>query len=173
MNAKSENTYRSGNKRLLVSLAIIIVSVLIFSMLPIFPALSISHSNGTELILPLRDNEEFSIRYKHSVNKSPVVDTIRRSGDILIVVSSLFQTYGAGIPILDDNVGTTYEETEDGFLLSGIDSEHDKIFYFTGTYADHHLLYRGDEIKLKAVFGEKQRICLKIKPISLLRMLIS
>lgn len=99
------------------------------------------------------------MRYNHSVNRSPVIDTIESTGHgVLTVRTSLFQTYGAGIPSLIDGVGTETIRTDEGLLLIGIDAPHDTISLITGTYADHHILYRGREIQLKAIVGEKQRI---------------
>ncbi|MGI6029576.1 MAG: DUF1850 domain-containing protein [Candidatus Heteroscillospira sp.] len=135
---------------------ILLLSLAVFC--PVWPALTVE-SPGAAIVLPLKNGEEFSIKYTHSVNRSPVIDTIERTGSTLTVRSSLFLTYGAGIPVLSDQVGDTYTETEDGFLLSGIDSEHEKIDLITGTYADHRLIYGKNEFILKQYFGEKTHIC--------------
>jgi hypothetical protein len=155
-------------------MCIVLVPLIILSalFLPLSPVLEL-RSEGARLILPLRDGEEFGIRYNHSVNRSPVIDTIQREGDQLVVRRSLFQTYGAGIPILDDAVGTEYYETEAGFVLDGIDASHDEIALLTGTYADHHLLYRDQEIRLKKIFGEMELVRLHIRSVSLCQLLFS
>lgn len=144
---------------------------IIAAILPIFPALQISSADAS-LCLPLREGEEFSIKYNHSVNHSPVIDTIERTGETLTINSSLFSTYGAGIPVLSDEVGDTYTETEEGFLLSGIDSEHRSISLLTGTYADHRLLYRQNELILKDTFGEMTLITFSIGKANLFELLI-
>lgn len=120
------------------------------------------------MALPLRRGEQFSIRYIHSVNRSPVIDTIEwGGGTVLIVRSTLFQAYGAGIPDHEDGVGTSFSVTDEGMLLSGIDAPHEMIALFTGTIADHYILYRGKEIQLKAIVGEKQPIRLQMEQVSL------
>ena len=156
----------------LLRFSAIILFVLIFaSLLPFFPALQVK-SEDEDIFLPLKSGEEFSIRYNHSVNRSPVIDTIERTGDTLTVRRSLFQTYGAGIPVLSDEVGNTYTETEEGFLLSGIDSEHESINLITGTYADHYLIYGEEEFQLKKTFGEKTLVTFTADKTGLLKLLI-
>ena len=157
-------TNAGGKRRPLVPLLFIgiALSAALCFFLPLFPALRITHQGKACLVLPLKTNELFAIRYNHSVNRSPVIDTIESTGHgILTVRTSLFQTYGAGIPSLVDGVGTQTVTTEDGLLLIGIDAPHDTISLITGTYADHHLLYRAEEIQLKAIVGEKQLIVLR------------
>ena len=128
--------------------------------------------SNERLFLPLKNGQEFSIKYNHSVNRSPVIDTIERTGDTLTIRRSLYQTYGAGIPVLSDMVGDTYTETDEGFLLSGIDSEHESINLITGTYADHHLIYKDAEYQLKKTFGEKTLITFSAQKVSTLQLLI-
>ena len=126
MNIKKHNGTGLWPAPLLRFTGIILAVLAIFSLLPIFPALSIL-SEENSIYLPLDNGQEFSIKYNHSVNRSPVIDTIERTGETLTIRRSLYQTYGAGIPVLSDMVGDTYTETEEGFLLSGIDSEHNSI----------------------------------------------
>ena len=163
-----------GKRKPLVPLLFIsfaAVTALIF-FFPAFPALRVTHQGNACLVLPLNKNEQFAVRYNHSVNRSPVIDTIESTGDgILTVRTSLFQTYGAGIPSLVDGVGTETVSTDDGLLLIGIDAPHDAISLITGTYADHHILYRGSEIQLKAIVGEKQLIVLTAAPASLFELI--
>ena len=164
----------SRPKRLVPLMCLVLGLLIIFSalLLPMVPSLWLE-GESARLALPLRDGEEFGIRYNHSVNRSPVVDTIQREGADLIVRRSLFQTYGAGIPVLDDKVGTEYYETEAGFVLDGIDATHAEIALLTGTYGDHHLLYRDQDIQLKAIFGEMALVRLHIGSASLWQLLIS
>lgn len=133
----------------------------VFFVLPLRPVLVLESGNTTR-VYPLGEGETFAIRYIHSVNKSPVVDTIAREQDQLVVKSSLFQAYGAGIPSDADQIGDLARLTEDGFLMEGIDAAHDEIALITGTISDHHLLLGdGREIRLKDAFGERQPVTLR------------
>lgn len=156
---------------LLRFIALFLLAVFAAALCPVWSALEIAGPDQS-VYLPLKDGECFSIKYTHSVNRSPVIDTIERTGSTLTVRTSLFQTYGAGIPVLSDEVGDTYTETEEGFLLSGIDARHEKIDLITGTYADHRLIYRQHEFVLKETFGEKTHICFEICRVSLPKLLL-
>ena len=149
---------------------LLIIAAVLALLAPVVPVLHVT-GESRELNLPLAEGEEVSIKYTHAVNHSPVIDTIERTGDILTVRRSLFLTYGAGIPILGDEVGDTYEETEDGFLLSGIDAGHEEIALLTGAYADHRLLWRSRELVLKEYFGEQALIRLRAGSSSLLGLI--
>jgi len=149
---------------------LLIAALLALALLPTVPALRIE-SAAVRRVLPLAEGQRFSIQYLHSVNRSPVIDTIERTGETLTVRSSLFRTYGAGIPILDDGVGRAYTETAEGFLLTGIDAPHEEIALITGTYADHRLLYGNDEFILKRTFGEQTLLRLTAGRCSLLELL--
>ncbi|MDD4772240.1 MAG: DUF1850 domain-containing protein [Eubacteriales bacterium] len=138
--------------------------------------MSIIHNGVTVLSINLPDGESFILRYTHSVNRSPVDDTIERAGCKLIVRSSLFQTFGAGIPVADDIVngkstGTSLTKTEKGLLLDGIDTVYPEIGLITGTYSDHRIITDGEEYILKEFTGEKQLIKIRIKRISLFNMI--
>ncbi|MGE4353124.1 MAG: DUF1850 domain-containing protein [Oscillospiraceae bacterium] len=170
---KNSSEQWTGPKRSAPLLRFILIAVcfaVFAALLPIFTVLTISGSDKN-YCLPLSDGEAFSIKYTHSVNRSPVIDTIERTGHTLTIRSSLYQTYGAGIPVLSDEVGDTYTETDEGFLLSGIDSEQNEINLITGTYSNHRLLYRGHELTLKKTFGEKTLITFKIGRVSLITFL--
>lgn len=154
--------------RFLIPITLLLLAAL-FS--PFFSALTIESGVG-DYCLPLKNGEEFSIKYTHSVNRSPVIDTIERTDNTLTIRSSLYQTYGAGIPVLSDNVGDVYTETEDGYLLSGIDAVYPEISVITGTYSDHRLIYRNQELALKDSFGEKTPITLSIRRVSLIQLIL-
>ena len=171
MNIKKHNGTGLWPAPLLRFTGILLAALIVISLLPFWPALSILSENE-RLFLPLKNGQEFSIKYNHSVNRSPVIDTIERTGDTLTIRRSLYQTYGAGIPVLSDMVGDTYTETDEGFLLSGIDSEHESINLITGTYADHHLIYKDAEYQLKKTFGEKTLITFSAQKVSTLQLLI-
>jgi len=158
-------------RRLLFLITGLILILLAAAFLPLFPCLRVTHDKAPILCLSLKEGDTFSIRYNHSVNRSPVIDTIERTGNTLTVRTSLFQTYGAGIPVLSDGVGTHRETTPEGILLTGIDAPHDVIHLLTGTYADHHILYEGREIQLKALAGEKQLVIIEAKQTSLFHLL--
>jgi len=121
----------------------------------------------------IEEGGHFSVRYNHSVNRSPVIDTVEYTPDgekPLTVRTSLYQTFGAGIPIAED--GGTLVKTEDGLLLSGIDTIYDQIDLMTGTYADHYLLTDSGEHQLKALAGEQKHVIIRVGRLSPIRLVM-
>ncbi|MEG2851697.1 MAG: DUF1850 domain-containing protein [Hydrogenoanaerobacterium sp.] len=160
--------------RFLPALILLLLLAAGLLLLPFCTCLSLStEEQGTVCALPLKDGEQFSIRFMHSVNRSPVVDTMERTGKTITIRSSLYRSFGAGMPASADEVGeeATFTETPEGIYIDGIDLEKDEIHKFTGTYADHYLLYRGRELRLKELVGEQTDLCFKLRRFSFLQIL--
>ncbi len=169
---RNKKRFGAGGAWILIAVSLGIAFIL---TVPVTPRLLILHNGAAVLFIRLPESERFIIRYNHSVNRSEVDDTIERSGNDLIVRSSLYQTFGAGIPVADDMIdgrsaGTSLKKTENGLLLEGIDTVYKEINLLTGTYADHRIITEDTQYVLKDIVGEKELI--KIKPgyVSLLRL---
>ena len=105
------------------------------------------------LALPVEEGETVSLRFTHSLNLSDVTDNIEATGGRLVCRSTLFHTYGAGIPDLPDGIGTALTKTGEGYLLTGVDKAETEIRVLLQPLPDHRLLYRGAEIPLVPRFG--------------------
>ena len=55
------------------------------------------------------------------------------------------------MPVIADGIGTEMHNTEDGFLITGIDEVQEDNFIpiMLQEVPDHHLLYRDEEISLR------------------------
>lgn len=104
------------------------------------------------LALPIEPGERFRLRFTHSVNLSYVTDEVEWTGQQLITRTSLFTSFGAGMPVIADGIGTEMHNTDDGFLITGIDrvQEDNFIPVMLQEVPDHHLLYRNEEISLRS-----------------------
>src|SRR4030042_1292299 len=67
------------------------------------------------LCAEMRAGEEVVLAFVHSVNRRPVYDTIRVASDRLVVVKSVFDSFGAGMPEASTEEGTL-RVAEDGWL---------------------------------------------------------
>ncbi len=145
-----------GNKfKRLVPLLFLFALLLCVFFLPVAPRLVLTRAKDGKMLLalPIAQQETFQIRYTHSANRSPVVDTIEWTGEVLMVRESLFQTFGAGIPIPADGIGKELIKTDKGYRLTGIDKPQDSFLLMTQEIPDHYLLYRDREISLNALIG--------------------
>jgi len=119
-------------------------------LLPVNKMLMISNQKaGTAICtLPINDGEILDVQFTHSVNLSPVIDRYQVCGACLVLQSTIFQTYGAGIPVLEDGLGTSFTQTEAGFEIGGIDLPRTAIPIMLQTVPDHRIFYRKEMIHL-------------------------
>ena len=176
----SQSTAREGSARrrpaplaFTFCLIAFFAALLLFFFVPVQQRLVVaSYADGRILLaLPLADGEEFSLRFRHSVNLSDVTDFIVREGDLLVCRATLFTAYGAGIPDLSDGIGTEFSQTDEGFLLSGIDKAQASIPIMLQRVPNHRLLLRGTEISLLERFGSGTLVVLAVRPVTLWAML--
>lgn len=143
---------RQGGRRLvplLIALGLLLaLGVLLWA--PLFPGLILEDGRTGEplLLFPMKKGDAFSIRYTHSVNLSPVTDTLYFTGDALVLESTLFSAYGWGMPVLADGIGDSFENTPEGFYISGIHKVQAQIPILLQQVPDHRLLLNGREIRL-------------------------
>lgn len=94
----------------------------------------------------LRSGEEFTVRYVHSVQKTPVLEVFRidfRQG--IELRETLYRDFGAGLPFLLE--GRAVMETAGGWVrIYGINRHMPGIAYRVARFADFCLLIRGKEI---------------------------
>ena len=88
--------------------------------------LTIESPGQTERTVPLGQSRIFSLRYTHSVEKTPVVETFRvREDGILLLVSTAYKSYGVGLPSLPSEGKLTIR---DGwFVLENLQREYRDI----------------------------------------------
>lgn len=105
-------------------------------------------TNVPILYVKVRDGQEFSIAFTHSVNKRPVRDYIRVAGDHLLVVRSEYDAFGAGMPETSQG-GMTVRLTPEGkIVFDNINRHLPEFTVFIGTVANHILYAAGREILL-------------------------
>ncbi|MDO5112258.1 MAG: DUF1850 domain-containing protein [Clostridia bacterium] len=165
-------TGKRGN--FLVPLFLAVALLLCFVPFRTRIVLSDYRTGRTLCTYPIGDGETFAIRYTHSVNLSSVTDTLEWTGKALILRTSLFTSFGAGIPVPADGIGTAITNTEDGFLLTGIDitQPDNALLIMLQQVPDHHLLYRDRAISLLDMAGSGALLRLCVRPVSLMTILL-
>lgn len=88
--------------------------------------LIIESPGQTERNVPLGQSRIFSLRYTHSVEKTPVVETFRvLDGGHFLLISTAYKSYGVGLPSLPSEGKLTLR---DGwFLLENLQREYQDI----------------------------------------------
>jgi hypothetical protein len=102
---------------------------------------------GGVLCAAMGRDETFVVAFTHSVNRRPVYDTLRAAGDHLVIVSSRFDAFGAGMPESTTGEGTL-EVAGDGWLQWTVNRPVPEVTLRVGRVAGHRLRLKGREIPL-------------------------
>jgi hypothetical protein len=170
---KRERDERAGKSPALLFLAAALVLSVALLTVPGPRRLVVSRADDGEILaaFPVDQGETIQIGFTHSVNLSPVKDIYEINENYMILRATVFQTYGAGIPILDDGIGTEFRSTPEGFEITGIDLPRTEVPILLQTVPDHILYYRQSPVRLLDLAGSGSLIHIGIRRLSLLGML--
>lgn len=105
-----------------------------------------SGDNELLAVYPLANGEMFSVRYIHSVQKTPVIEVffINTEG-VIELRETIYEDFGAGLPFLVDGK-KVFSSGGGKFRISGYAQPLGQIIFRIGRFADYHLLLRSEEI---------------------------
>jgi len=106
-----------------------------------------AESSAPLLCAKMRAGEEIVLAFVHSVNRRPVYDTIRVASDRLVVVKSVFDSFGAGMPEASTEEGTL-RVAENGWLEWTINRPMPEVVVRIGWVANHTLRLKGRQVAL-------------------------
>lgn len=106
-----------------------------------------SRSGQVLLCAEVAEGEEFMLSFVHSVNRRPVYDTFEIAGDQLVIVSSRFDAFGAGMPETSGGEGKL-EVDAGGWLRWSLRRPMPSVDLFVGRVANHTLHIRGRQTAL-------------------------
>lgn len=140
--------------------ALIVLSAALF-----WPAQCLTVKNGGKLLLawPISKGERFEVTFTHSLNLSPITDVIEWTGRDMVVVKSIFKTFGAGVPIPSDGVGTELIHIGDHYELIGIDKHLRSIPIVIQEVPDHRITLNGCEARLLEMAGTGDVVELSVR----------
>lgn len=106
----------------------------------------------------IKDGDEFSVGFIHSVNKSPLTDVYQIRDHKIYVVRTIYYGFGAGVQTgLED--GQTLDYGDNGeMIISGFDREMPHLSYIVGTVSDHTLMLYGEETSLRDLCGRNATV---------------
>lgn len=141
---------------------------------PVFEALTVTDAVENELLLckRVKEGDLFSIRYIHSVNKSPVEDFFLIGNNHGIVLDkSVFYSFGAGVPSAPED-GGSFQVYKDRIEVTGINGRIDDFLMFVGVTAEHRFRIKGEDILLRSIIPPQRNIRFAVEKISLFRILL-
>ncbi|MGO1468855.1 MAG: DUF1850 domain-containing protein [Tissierella sp.] len=153
---------------------IILIILLIFLMVALFPLkVLVAKDFRTEKYLELwrvKEEEEFTIKYTHSVEKSPVTEKYKVYEDEIILLETTFKSYGAGLPATTEY---DFELIDDGFRIYNINKKYRDVIYRTGAEIANHEIIIGDKTYEFLDFSKKRAgVRFSTERISLLNYII-
>lgn len=127
--------------RLIILISAIII---IISVIPISVLLASNMITGEYLSSwRIGSDNTFTIKYIHSVERTPVWETYSVESGEIILKETIFQSFGAGLPSTSPY---DFDIVEDGFRLYNIDQKMTNLIYRTGAVRANHELIIGDKI---------------------------
>ena len=113
---------------------------------------------------PAKPGESFSIRFIHSVQKTPVVENlvINDTQDGFILISTKYQSFGVGLPFLAEE-GEFHKEG-DYFVFDQMNRRFSSLSLRTGVGTELTLTLQDKEYRLYEQMPPGSRIDLYIAP---------
>ncbi len=111
-------------------------------------------SNDTGRVLwshSVSEGEQFIIRYTHSVARTEVDEVIRVGDEELIIDSTIYESFGAGLPSTIGQ-GQTIRREGGKVIIGSINQPVPRIDLYVGqVIANHTLLFQGDILPLSTL----------------------
>jgi len=146
----------------------LLLLIIILLNVPVLNRFTISNGRTGKIVYidNIENIREFSVSFKHSVNRTLVNEFIRIQGDRFVVYKTTFYSYGAGMPEYDANSKQVIIISDGIVQIENIDRELDNFTYMVGTYADHTLSFKDKTIKLSELVEPQKPAHFKIQKVS-------
>ncbi|MDD3394144.1 MAG: DUF1850 domain-containing protein [Anaerotignum sp.] len=144
----------------MVAIIAVIIATAIFHLNPTEDCLILRNGRTGSILAsyPMEEGGEFSVRFIHSVNKSPVEDRYRIENNQIVVYETAYYNFGAGVQTALEE-GQTLSYAEDGaMIISGFDKPIGDLSYIVSPVYDHILLVNEEEISLRQLCGEERLV---------------
>ena len=141
---------------IVVAIIVVIIATTIFHMNHTGDCLILWNGRTGNILesYPMEEGGEFSVRFKHSVNKSPVEDRYRIENGEIVVYETVYYNFGAGVQTeLEEGQVLTYGE-DGSMIISGFDKPIAELSYNVSPVYDHILRVNGEEVSLRSLCGE-------------------
>lgn len=121
----------------------------------------VATESGIALSLPTYPEDTFSIRFTHSVHKTPVWENfIVRGVDNLTLTSTEYRSYGVGMPSLPSE--GLFTQMGDRFILTNLNRSFRQIPVRVGPEAQLFLVHQNQEYPLYQWFAAGTLVTMRI-----------
>lgn len=161
------------NKKIKFFLLLLSALILIFSLF-VFEVHTLQiidfRTNKTIWEEKVTDGDTFSIRYLHSVAKTPVIEFFEIKDGKILLTGTEYQSYGAGLPTSAEQVD--YIVADDKFIIKNINQQLPEIMLRVSDYAQHEFIYNEKNYKLYENVKTETLLKIKTEKFSYLRFIL-
>ena len=155
------------NKNFKFFLLLFLFIILIFSLL-VFKVnvLQIINYQSEKIIWEqkVKAGDDFSIKYLHSVAKTPVIEFFEIKDGKILLTGTEYQSYGAGLPTSAE-MGE-YIVENDKFIIKNINQFLPEIMLRVSDYAQHEFIFKQENYKLYKNIKTETLLQIKTEEIS-------
>jgi len=156
------------------TITIIVLLSIVLIIIPVAPVLTLTagDTNNTLFYTPIKDNQEFSIQYIHSIHLTPVTEVFYINKKLEIVVDkTIFDTFSVGIPS-DLEEGQTLKIENGKFVISNINRILPYFDQRVGqVVANHQLIVDDKQIALSNLIQPGKWIRFQVKKWNLFQLM--
>lgn len=139
--------------------SLLVCALLYWWFLPL--KITVETESGIALSVPTYPEDTFSIRFTHSVHKTPVWENfVVRGGDKLTLTSTEYRSYGVGMPSLPSE--GVFTQLEDRFIVTNLNRPFAQIPMRVGPEAKLSFIHQGQEYPLYQWFEAGTLVTLRI-----------
>jgi hypothetical protein len=135
----------------------LLISLITAFTYPIFPAVVVEDGESGRLLAFFQNKpgQDFSVKYIHSIHKTPVFETYHTNKKGEIVQTEMqFEEFGVGMPS-GTSGNETFKQKDGTYVLSNMNRTFPSLDVRIGqVIADHRFIIDGDEYPFSH-FGEK------------------
>lgn len=114
----------------------------------------------------IETGDSFSIKYIHSVAKTPVIEFFEIKDGKILLTGTEYESYGAGLPTSTEG---DYILKNDKFLIKNINQFLPEILLRVSDYAEHKFIYKNNSMKLFEMVKTETLLQFKTEKISYFR----
>lgn len=144
-----------------ILILIIVISMGIMALIPTKVLLACDYRTGEYYkSWRIKEGENFTVEYIHSVQLTPVTETYKIDGYNIILEETTFKSYGAGLPA---TTPYKFEITGNGFRIYDINELMEYLVYRTGAErANHKLIFKNKDYEFLSFSEPRAGVQFKI-----------
>lgn len=149
-----------------------IIIIVVISFIPIQRLYLIENKSGKTIkSFPVKNGEEFTVYFIHSVEKTPWYEIYYIKNDNEIYLKETrFYSYGAGLPSTT-NFGFSFDNGS--MKIENYNMKMENLIYKIGAViADHVIIIRGEKYHLNEITKPSTSVLFQVDKISLFKFLI-